>query len=77
MGALQVALMVQKFQILANGDQRGMEPVRQIADQNAAIVLQKLQNFAPPLFIQHRVVRSPVLVLMRRSALYSNQFFDV
>src|SRR5690242_16761461 len=46
-------MMMKKFQILANGDERGLESFGEIADQHPAVALQNLQNLAPSLFTQH------------------------
>src|ERR1700682_3749244 len=51
--ALQLPLVMQKFQIFANGDQGRVKPIRQVANQNAAIALQKLQNSAPAFLVEH------------------------
>lgn len=54
MCALELALMVQELQILADGYQGGTKAPREVADENSAFRLKQFEDFAPALFAQHR-----------------------
>src|SRR5215469_2392290 len=54
---------MQGFQILANGNERRAEFLRQVAHQNTAIAVQHFQYSSPPLLIQHAIAPSVGFVL--------------
>src|ERR1700691_1098197 len=53
MGALQTAHLVERFQILANGDEGSGETACQILDDHAAVTLRQFEYFSAPLFREH------------------------
>jgi hypothetical protein len=48
MGPLELAIVVQDFQIFANGYERGAKMFREIRHQNASVRLEHVQNGASP-----------------------------
>jgi len=53
-GALKLALAVQKLKILADGDQGSAKALRKAADENPALRLEQFEDVAPALFTQHK-----------------------
>jgi len=53
MGALYASLLVEMFQIFADGDERRGKAARQVRDDHAAIPLDEVEDFAAALFAQH------------------------
>src|SRR5271155_5023931 len=54
MAALELSLMMQELQILANGDQRCVEALRQITHQYTPVCVKQFHDGAPPFFTQHK-----------------------
>jgi len=54
MSALEQPLMMERFEILANGDERRVETFREIADEDAAVITEKFQDFAAAFLAKHR-----------------------
>jgi hypothetical protein len=52
MGALEQALMMKQLQVLADGDERGVEALGKIADEYPAFVLKEFDGLAA-FFVQH------------------------
>jgi len=48
--ALNPAHLVQRFQVLSNGDERGGKTACQVFDHDPAVALRQFQDFSPPLF---------------------------
>jgi hypothetical protein len=55
--SLQLAMLMKMFEVLADRDQRGVQPLRQATDQNAAILVKDLQDCSTAFLTQHP--RSP------------------
>ena len=53
MRALQQTLVMKRFEILANGDQRSTKAFGEVANEDAPIVAQKFQDFAAAFFVEH------------------------
>jgi hypothetical protein len=49
--------MMQKLQILSDGDQRSPEALRKNSDQKPAVTFENLQNLASSFFTQHHATR--------------------
>ena len=54
--ALQAAHLVERFQILANGDQRSGKAAGQVFHDDSAVALRQFQDFSPPLFREHQLM---------------------
>ena len=53
MGALEQALMMKQLQVLADGDEGGVEALGKIADEYPAFVLKEFDGLAAAFFVQH------------------------
>ena len=53
MGAVDEAVGVEDFEILANRNLRSFELARQFSDQNPALVGQQIENGATAFFVEH------------------------
>src|SRR5205823_5419926 len=53
MGALEQALMMKQLQVLADGDEGGVEAPRKVADEYAAFVLKEFDGLPAAFFVQH------------------------
>ena len=58
MAAMQQPLLMQKFEVLANGDLRCFELPGKVGHQDPALALYQLDNRASAFFIHHKVLRS-------------------
>src|SRR5450755_1423195 len=58
MAAMQQPLLMQQFQVLANGDLRCLELLGKFGHQDPAFALYQLDNRASAFFIHHKVFRS-------------------
>ncbi len=67
MGSLQLALVVERFQIFANRNLRGAEVFGKIPHQDAAICAQEFEDFATSFFTQHVTVFLTFLSKLRQS----------
>jgi hypothetical protein len=45
---------MKELEILADGNQGGVEMLGKVADQNAAFILKELEDLAPAFFVQHK-----------------------
>jgi hypothetical protein len=74
MGSLQLTVMVEGFQVLADGNLRRAEMFGKIPHQDTAIRAQELQDFATPFLAQHMTV-SPAFLDELRQRLHMNLVF--
>ena len=79
MSAMQLAEVVQGFEIFADRDLRSLETARQFRHQNASVAIHKFENGPPAFFVQHDhevKERSWVWCLRSRSRLQAKPAFE-